>query len=625
LGDPTDGILPRVMQVEAFLAGHPPFDSLETAEFERVARSVQIEFFPAGTTVLHQAGEPARFLYVVRTGAVELLDEGRVIDLLGEGEAFGHPSLLSGLGPAFAVRAHEDTLCYLVDRAVVEEVLGTPSGLAFLTASLLRRERRAGLAREGESAPPVGLVRVGALIRRSPVICAPEATVREAAELMSKERVSAVLMSTEKGLGIMTDRDLRSRVLASGVPGETPVGEVMSFPAVTASVDDTANDVLLLMLGNGFHHVPVTDRGGQVVGVVSDGDLFGLERIAPFSVHRAIERATTEGHVVEEASRLPEIVVALVDAETDPVEVGHIIAATVDSATRQLIALVLRDLGEPPGSWAWLALGSEARNEQSLRTDQDHALIFDPTDGTSDEADRYFAELAARVTDGLERAGVPRCRGDVMASNPLWRRPVTAWVAEFRTRLADPGLAGKVFTSIALDYRRVAGSLDIESILDGLIRQASRDPRFARRLARTALELRPPTGFVRDFVVEARGSHAGTLDVKHGGITPITNLARAYAVGRGLTGNRTLWRLREMSAMGVVDADVSFGLEEAFRLLWRVRLEHQAAQVRAGLPGDDAVNPRSLGLLTRRGLKDAFRLTARAQRALASEMGLRVL
>jgi CBS domain-containing protein len=621
---PTDGILPGVMQVEAFLVRHPPFDSLETAELERVARSVQIEFFPAGATILQQAGKPAQSLYVVRTGAVELLDEGRVLDLLGEGEAFGHPSLLSGLGPAFAVRAHEDTLCYLVDRAVAEEVMATPSGLAFLTASLLRRERRAGLAREGESAASVGLVRVGALIRRSPVICAPEATVREAAELMTKERVSAVLVSAEEGLGIMTDRDLRSRVLASGVPWETRVREVMSFPVVTASVDATANDVLLLMLGHGLHHVPVTDGEGNVVGVVSDGDLFGLDRIAPFSLHRAIERATTEGHVVEESSRLPEIVVALVEAETDPVEVGHIIAATVDAATRQLIALSLRDLGEPPGSWAWLALGSEARHEQSLRTDQDHALIFDPAGGASDEADPYFAELAARVTGGLESAGVPRCRGDVMATNPLWRRPVTAWVAEFRARLADPGLAGKVFTSIALDYRRVAGSLDVESILDGLIRQASRNPTFARRLAHTALELRPPTGFVRDFVVEARGAHAGTLDVKHGGITPITNLARAYAVGSGLTGNRTLWRLREASATGVLDPDVSFGLEEAFRLLWRVRLEHQAVQVRAGLPGDDAVNPRSLGPLTRRGLKDAFRLTARAQRALASEMGLRI-
>jgi CBS domain-containing protein len=190
--------------------------------------------------------------------------------------------------------------------------------------------------------------------------------------------------------------------------------------------------------------------------------------------------------------------------------------------------------------------------------------------------------------------------------------------------LKDPGLGGKAFTNIALDYRRVAGPLDVESTLDELIRGASHDPGFPRRLAHTAIEFRPPTGFFRDFVVEAKGSHAGTLDVKHGGITPITNLARAHAVGAGLTNNRTLRRLRDVVATGAVDAELGAGLEEAFRLLWRVRLEHQAAQVRAGLPPDDAVDPGSLGPLTRRGLKEAFRLIQRAQRALASAMGFRI-
>ena len=610
------------MQVGAFLARYPPFDSFVPEELERVARSVRIEFFAAGTTILQQAGEPARFLYVVRTGAVELLNEGRVLDLLGEGEAFGHPSLLSGLGPTFQVRAHEDTLCYLVDRDVAEEVMGSPSGLAFLAASLLRRERRAQMVREG-APPAVGLVLVGTLVRRAPVICSTETTVREAAGLMTEERVSAVLMPTAQGVGILTDRDFRSRVLAAGAPGETPVGEVMSFPVVTASDDATAEEVLLLMLEHGFHHVPVTDRGGKIVGVVSDGDLFGLERSGPFSMHREIERATTAPSMAAAAARLPEIVVALVEAETDPVDVGHVIAATIDAVTRQLIDLSLRELGEPSGPWAWLALGSEARHEQSLRTDQDHALVFDPS-GSPEEADRYFAQLANRVVEGLEAAGIPRCQGGVMATNRAWRRPVADMVAEFRARLADPGLEGKVFTSIALDYRRVAGSLDIESTLDGLIRRASRDTMLARRLAHTAVELRPPTGFFRDFVVEAKGSRVGTLDVKHGGITPITNLARAHAIGAGLTGNRTLWRLREVVATGALDPDLGAGLEEAFRLLWKVRLEHQAAQTLAGVPPDDSVNPGSLGPLSRRGLKDAFRLIARAQKALGSEMGFRI-
>ncbi|HKZ75467.1 MAG TPA: putative nucleotidyltransferase substrate binding domain-containing protein, partial [Actinomycetota bacterium] len=584
---------------------------------------VQIEFFPAGTMILQQAGEPARFLYVVRTGAVELLDEGRVLDLLSEGEAFGHPSLLSHLGPTFDVRAHEDTLCYLVEREIAEEVVATPSGLAFLSASLMRRERRAVLAREAEPVR-VGLVRVRTLLRRPPVTCTPEATVREAAELMAGERISSVLVPMGAEFGIVTDRDLRSRVLAAGKAPDVCVKEVMSFPVVTASDDATAEEVLLLMLEHGFHHVPLTDGEGKIVGVVSDTDLLGLERTAPFALRRSIERATTDRGVVAEAARLPDVVAALVEAEADPVDVGHVIAATIDAATRQLIDLVVQEAGDPPGPWAWLALGSAARHEQSLRTDQDHAVVYDPIDTSPERADGYFAALAERVTQGLEAAGVPRCNGGVMATNPPWRRPVAEWTDEFRARLKDPGLGGKVFTNIALDYRRVAGPLDVESTLDDLIRRASHDPAFPRRLAHTAIEFRPPTGFFRDFVVEAKGSHAGTLDVKHGGITPITNLARAYAVSAGVTRIRTLWRLRDVVATGALDAELGAGLEEAFRLLWRVRLEHQAAQVRAGLPPDDAVDPRSLGPLTRRGLKEAFRLIQRAQRALASEMGFRI-
>jgi len=611
------------MQVEAFLARYPPFDSLTPEALERVARSVQIEFFPAGTTILQQAGEPARFLYVVRAGAVELLDEGRVLDLLGEGEAFGHPSLLSHLGPTFDVRAHEDTLCYLVEPEIAEEVIGTPSGLAFLSASLLRRERRAVQAREGESVR-IGLVRVRTLLRRAPVTCAPEATVREAAELMARERISSVLVAMGTEFGIVTDRDLRSRVLAAGKAPDALLKEVMSFPVVTASDDATAEEVLLLMLEHGFHHVPITGGEGKIVGVVSDTDLLGRERTAPFALRRGIERATTDRGVVAEAASLPDVTVALVEAEVDPVDVGHVIAATIDAATRQLIDLVIQEAGDPPGPWAWLALGSAARHEQSLRTDQDHALVYDPIDASPEQADRYFAALAERVTRGLEAAGVPRCNGGVMATNPPWRRPVAEWTDEFRASLKDPGLGGKAFTNIALDYRRVAGPLDVESTLDELIRGASHDPGFPRRLAHTAIEFRPPTGFFRDIVVEAKGSHAGTLDVKHGGITPITNLARAHAVGAGLTNNRTLRRLRDVVATGALDPELGAGLEEAFRLLWRVRLEHQAAQVRAGLPPDDAVDPRSLGPLTRRGLKEAFRLIQRAQRALASAMGFRI-
>ena len=607
------------MQVEGFLARYLPFDALGPEELRRIAGSVRIEFFPAGTTILVQSGEPAAFLYVIRTGAVEVVDEGRVRDLLLEGEIFGHPSLLSGLGPAFSIRAHEDTLCYLIERHEAERVFGTPTGLAYLTAHLGRRiPRPTEASRAGRAG--TALSPVGGLVRRPPVTCSAATPIHDAAELMARERVSSVLVVGGPAPGILTDRDLRSRVLAAGRSPSTPVGEVMSSPLVTVPAEATVEEVLLTMLEHGIHHVPVTDGSGAVVGVVSDTDLLGLERTDAFAVRSAIERAPDRQALLREARTLPLLVRGLVAADVDPVHVGRVVAITIDALTERLLELAIAALGDPPGPWAWLALGSQARREQALATDQDHGLAYETVDLAPEEADRYFAALAERVTDGLEAAGIPRCRGGVMASNPSWRRTAPGWVAELRRWMGEAGPEGRVFTSIALDYRRVGGPLDLERDLDAEIRRAPAVPGFVRRVARTAIDLRPPTGFLRDHVVETR---APTLDVKRGGITPITNLGRAYAVAAGIAANGTLPRLRAAADAGLLHADLAAGLEEAFRLLWRVRLDHQASRAAAGERPDDLVHLSTLGPIARRSLKEAFRTIVRAQRALANELGLR--
>jgi CBS domain-containing protein len=609
------------MQVRAFLERYPPFDALERRELDRVVGGVEIEFFPAGSPILLEAGEPAGAWFVVRTGAVELLDEGGLVDLLGEGESFGHASLLSGLSPAFEVRAHEDSLCYLLDADVAEEVLGSSTGLAFLAASLRRRALRAVEASEVGRREPQR-TRIGALIRRAPISVDPGTSVREAAALMARERISSLLIFQPEGLGIVTDRDLRTRVLAEGRSPQAPVREILSSPVVTISADSTVDEALLLMLDRDTHHVPVTGPDGSVMGVVTDTDLMGLERTDAFAFRVAIERARDHGAVAAELTRLPDVVGGLVHADLDPVHIGDVIAIAIDAATRRLIELSVADQGDPPCAWAWLAFGSQARHEQALQTDQDHGLAFHPIEGTLEEADRYFAELARRVTDGLEAGGIERCRGNVMAENQAWRRTADDWAEEFRRWMVSPPGAGTLFTSIALDYRRVAGPLDVERSLDDVVRQAPRHPGFVRRLGRTAIEVPPPTGFFRDLVVDATGAHAGTLDVKSAGITPLTNLARAYAASSGLSGTGTLPRLRASIAAGRLDERLGRDLADAFRLLWRVRLEHQTRQARSGLEPDDHVDPASLGTIDRGGLKEAFRTIARAQRDLSRELGL---
>jgi CBS domain-containing protein len=188
--------------------------------------------------------------------------------------------------------------------------------------------------------------------------------------------------------------------------------------------------------------------------------------------------------------------------------------------------------------------------------------------------------------------------------------------------MSDPGTTGSIFTSIVFDYRRVTGALGIEAVLDDLIRAASGDQVFLRHMARRALGRRPPTGFRGNLVVEGKGEHAGRLDVKHGGITLVTNIARVLGLGSGLTERSTVKRLRGAAAAGRIDAELQEGLEEAFGVLWRTRLDHHVRCWQSGQPLDDFVDPATLGPLSRRALKESFGIIARAQDALANEFGV---
>jgi CBS domain-containing protein len=440
---------------------------------------------------------------------------------------------------------------------------------------------------------------------------------------MAEHRVSSLLIPTDEGWGILTDRDLRTRVVAAGRSFETPVSEVATFPVRTLPEDAPAGEALLEMFDKGVHHFPVVAGDGTITGVVTDTDLMWLGRHTPFAIRSAIERAPDRVEAITASRELPDVVAALVEASADPVAVGHVVAIVVDALTRRLLELGISEQGPAPAPWAWLALGSAARQEQSLRTDQDHALAYDADDGERDEVDPYFATLAEFVTSGLESAGVPRCPGDAMATHPLMRRSLAGWVEAFRGWIQAGDATGSIYSSIVYDYRRVAGPLDPEPTLDEIVRTARGSHAFVHQLGRRALQRPPPTGFFRDLVVEAKGEHAGRLDVKHGGITTIGALARYYAVRAGSIARKTLERLDEAASAGVLDGEVAKELSEAFRFLWEIRLRNQVAQVRAGADPDDFVDPTTLGPVARRGLREAFRVISRAQRGLSTELGVR--
>ncbi len=592
--------------IAAFLRRYPPFDALPDGELERAEAAVLERTYAAGDLVLIEDGTPARHLYVVRSGSVELVHDDEVIDVLGPGEAFGHTSLLSGMAPAFDVRAREPTVCLLLDAAVALRLLGSPAGVEFVASSLRERLVRTGHVAHAQADQRT--VHLGALVHRPAVECPPETTAGNAARLMAEADVSCLLVRLPDGFGIVTDSDLRRKLIARDRSYDTPVRELMVAPALTFRPERLAVDAMIDMLDAGIHHLPIVEAGGVAIGVVTATDLMYLESRTPFALRRSIAHAATVEEVVEAASYLPQMVVSLTRAGVGATDIGRVLALQSDTATVRLIDLSLARHGAAPSAWAWMALGSTARREASLASDQDNALAYAGQDG-----DEWYAALAADVNDGLARCGFGADNAEVLARNRQWRMSEADWQRVFRDCLEQPDRSHLVRAAVAFDFRHVCGGLQIVRPLVEIERQAPAYPDFLRRLARTATDFQPPLGFRGRLQID----DDGRIDVKRGGVVPIANLARFHALQAGITVSDTIGRLRAAAQAGSLEGERAAALEEAFELVTRLRLEHQAAEVESGATATNRIAPADLAPLTRGQLRSALRVVADAQHALA--------
>ena len=369
----------------AFLGRFAPFDGLEPDERLAIAAVVTERGYEPGETLLVEDGTPSEHLFVVREGSVELVHEGEVVEALGPGESFGHPSLLSGLAPAFTVRTRERTVCILIPREAAMAVFTGPAGVGYLAASL--RQRMVQTGHVVHALPELGTIRVSELIGRPPVFCEGSVTIRRAAQLMTDNHTSAILVRDGNNLSILTDSVLRERVVAGEMSAGSPVSLIVRR-AIQVGPERIAVDAVVEMLDAGTDHIVVVDSAKHVLGVLSASDLAGLETRSPFALRHAILSARDEDELVVAAKRLPALFLALLDAGIGPLDVGRVLSLQVDSLTVRLLELSTARRGPAPAAWAWLALGSTARRELTLGSDQENALAYE---GESDEAEAYFA------------------------------------------------------------------------------------------------------------------------------------------------------------------------------------------------------------------------------------------
>ena len=614
-------------EVRDFLAGHPPFLALPGAVLDALPRQVSVRYLRRGAGFPPAGADPAG-LYVLRKGAVEVHDDaGGLLEKLGEGDVFDPTEVGSVDEPPRCGVAAEDTLVYVLPGRVIAELRrehpAFDRGFDRTVVGHLETIREAR-----EDAPFAGSdllqLRVGDLVARSPVSAPPDLSVRDAAALMTRERVSSLLVEENGALqGIVTDRDLRSRCVAEGLDGTTPLRQVMTPAPLTVSRHASAFEALLTMSQRRIHHLPVLD-GSELCGLVSTHDLLRAQSTNPLYLADRVGRCDTVAALREVVAEVRALHLQLSAANAAARQLGQAVTSVCDAVTRRLIDLACDALGPPPVPFAWVATGSQGRGELTLNSDQDNAIVLDDA-YVPQRHGEHFAALARFVNEGLHECGYTRCPGNVMAANPAWRQPVAAWIGNFRDWLQRTDHKTVTLAVNFFDMRTVWGEDGLrQRLMATIVPECVGAKVFLAYLAAHALGNQPPLGFFRHFVVERSGAHEGMLDLKKRGLLPIVDLARYYALAAGIDTVPTQQRLRDAAARNSLTTESAEALLAAFEFIWGLRARQQATQLRTARPLDNFIAPDALTPLERRHLKDVFAAIAMLQRSVSAAHGDRL-
>lgn len=611
------------LEIRDHLKRHPPFDQLPDQWIDRVASDIEVGYFKAGDALL-EFGDEVNDLGYIRSGAVEMFRrDGELYNRLGEGEIFGQLALMGNGRARFPVRAQEDALVYFIPAQLFHELFEQVETFAdFVEVEDRTRLRQTAAATLGDN--QLLTTRVDHLVSLHPVVIADSARVQQAAELMTREDMSSVIVvAGEPGeevmsgdmVGVLTDSDLRRRVVAEAMSFETPVSEVMSTGLVTIEHDQFLFEALMVMLRDKVHHLPVLDRG-RLVGLIDLSDIAGHESQSSLFVVRNIQYRNSIDGLESLVSDVRACFVRLVKEDANSHMIGSAMAGIGRAFKQRLLELGEEALGPPPVPYCYLALGSMARDEQFIVTDQDNAMVLDDAFDPAAH-DAYFLELARFVSDGLARLGYTYCKGDVMATNRQWRQPLSVWKEKFSNWIGRPKPETLLHSSIFFDLDGVHGKTAVAGELQSFIAEkASRSPHFLGCLARNAQNRTPPLGFFRDFVLEKGGRHENSINLKRRGSGPLVDVIRVHALAAASTAQNSFRRLDDVVAAGFLTASMTADLRDALEFISVVRARHQAAAIEAGDAPNNNIDPETLSNLERRSLKDAFKVLSNAQKFL---------
>ncbi len=615
-----------------FLREVRPFDRIPPEDLEGLLQGLYEMRFEPGTLIVRKGDEPRPALLLIRWGLVKVFlekeDREVVLGYRGEGEVLGEETFITrGLYP-YSAQAVEETLIYCLPWDGLSRLMDKYPELYQKLSKLIGRR----MAHIYEDLPRVmpgegqtGILdtsllrrRVGEILREKHLVVAGEhLSVVEAAKLMKEKGVdSLVVVKDDRPVGIVTDRDMVTRYLARDLNGAT-LGEIMTPHPLTVNINDFAYQALLIMLRHGVRHLIVVEETGRPLAILTQRELLRSKTEDILELTDRTAGAVSIEELKDSYNQVPVIIEALMADNASVREICEVVSEFNDLVTSRVVEICLKELeaeeGPPPAPFCFMVFGSGGRREQTLRTDQDNGMVF-VAQGKGKEVNHFFEALADKVVPALEACGFPLCPGNMMATNPQWRRPLGSWEEELEEWFLHPTRGVMLKCSMFFDLRGIYGDKGlVDRLWEVVFRYVKSYPGFVARMGKSSAEIKPPIGLFGRFIVEKSGEHKNAIDIKLRGCLPIVEGVRSLALVEGIRDTNTFDRIEALAQVGTFTKDQADELNYTYQFLLTLRIRSHIQLLKEGKKLHNHVDPSRLTKRERQILKDCFASIYRLQ------------
>ncbi|MCL4758322.1 MAG: CBS domain-containing protein [Rhodocyclaceae bacterium] len=611
--------------VTDFLNRFPPYNRMEAKARTWLARNLQLAFYPRGSDIITpEMGAPKHFHIVLRgkvharqAGATAVTEYAMVP--LGPGEGFPIGSIAAQRASTNAYVAVEDTYLYqlpadaFMKLMLMSQVFHLHCTQYIADLLIQARQQLQTTFSQRAAEQQTMITPLGELLKREAVFVGPETPVRSALETMAAQRIGCMMVADDQGrpLGILTQSDILPRIVLPGFDLARPIREVMTTEPFSMPETASAYDATLEMAAHKLRHMLVVNSEGRLTGVVSERDLFSLQRISLRQVRASIEGASSIDALQRASKDIRQLALNLVAQGIAAEQLTRFISSLNDALTRRIIEIEIERHNLHGLDYAWLAFGSEGRHEQTLSTDQDNGLIYVVPEGEDKEAFKArLLKFARDVNECLAACGFPLCTGNIMASNPDLCLTWEQWQHRFSDWIREPDPQALLNATIFFDFRVLSGNEQYGDTLRAWLNKvASANSSFLMMMSANALQASPPLGRIRDFLVD----DDGTIDLKKSGARLFVDVARILALRTGVGPSSTVQRLRIAGTRLGIHREELSAIIDGFHFIQLLRLRTQHIDTEHGSPGDNRIRPEGLNELDRRILKESFRQARKLQ------------